>query len=106
MTDTKVRPPTLTLHDQVVEPLRLPRLDGRFLRALRLQLGMSRAVLALKLGLNERTLERWEQDRSRPTAEATALLLLVRDDPGLLARLETLARASVRRPVPPARRRP
>jgi putative transcriptional regulator len=94
---------TLTLHDHVVEPLRLPRLDGRALREVRTRLGMSRAVFALKLGLQERTLERWEQGRSRPPAEACALILLVRHFPDTLTRLEALAQGARR---PRARRRP
>jgi putative transcriptional regulator len=105
VTASKSQPLAQTLHAHVVEPLRLPTLDGHSLREVRRRLGLSRAVFALKLGLNERTLERWEQGRSRPTAEATALLLLVRDDPDTLERLEALARAASRRLVPPARRR-
>jgi putative transcriptional regulator len=41
--------------------------------------------------MNERTLEKWEQGRAKPNPQATALILLVRKYPDMLARLETLA---------------
>ena len=54
-------------------------------------LKMSRHVLAFKLGVNPRTLERWEQGRSKPNEQAAALIWLVRKYPDTLERLESLA---------------
>lgn len=34
---------------------------------------MSRQVFAYKIGVNPRTLERWEQGRSKPNEQAAAL---------------------------------
>jgi len=54
---------------------------------------MSRPAFAYRLGVNPRTLERWEQGRSKPNDQAAALILLVRKYPDMLARLEELAEA-------------
>jgi putative transcriptional regulator len=52
---------------------------------------MSRRVFAFRLGVNPRTLERWEQGRSKPNDQAVALIWLVRRYPDTLERLESLA---------------
>ena len=52
---------------------------------------MSRSAFAHRLGVNPRTLERWEQGRSKPNDQAAALILLVRKYPDTLARLEAVA---------------
>ena len=54
-------------------------------------LKMSRQVFAFKIGVNPRTLERWEQGRSKPNEQAAALIWLVRKYPDTLKRLESLA---------------
>jgi putative transcriptional regulator len=54
---------------------------------------MSRQAFAFRLGVNPRTLERWEQGRSKPNDQAAALILLVSNYPDTLDRLEALATA-------------
>lgn len=54
-------------------------------------LNRSRQVFAFKLGVNPRTLERWEQGRSKPNEQAAALIWLVRKYLDTLKRLESLA---------------
>jgi putative transcriptional regulator len=61
------------------------------LRETRESLHMSRQVFALKLGVNPRTLERWEQGRSKPNEQAAALFWLVRKYADTLERLESLS---------------
>jgi len=80
---------TLRTHD--VEPITVPTVDPEFVRETREALHMSRQVFAFKIGVNPRTLERWEQGRSRPNEQASALIRLVRKYPDTLARLETLS---------------
>ena len=55
-------------------------------------LGRKRVLFdfAFKLGVNPRTLERWEQGR-KPNEQAAALIWLVRKYPDTLKRLESLA---------------
>ena len=51
---------------------------------LRTWLHCSRAVVARRLRINERTLENWKQGRGRPNPHAAALVLLVREYPDAL----------------------
>jgi putative transcriptional regulator len=68
----------------------LPKMSPRFIRETRTRLNMSRGVFAVLMRVKPRTLERWEQGRSRPNDQAVALLLLVRRFPETLAHLESL----------------
>ncbi len=81
----------LTLRTHQVEPLFVPPVDPTFVRETRERLHMSRPVFALKIGVNARTLERWEQGRSKPNEQASALIRLVRKYPDTLDRLASLA---------------
>ncbi len=81
----------LTLRTHRVEPVTLPSVDADFVRETREGLRMSRQVFAFKIGVNPRTLERWEQGRSRPNDQAVALIWLVRKFPDTLDRLQSLA---------------
>ncbi len=82
----------LTLRTHEVAPIVVPSLNPQLVRETREALHMSRQVFAFKLGVNPRTLERWEQGRSRPNEQAAALIWLVRKYPDTLARLESLSR--------------
>lgn len=84
----------LTLRTHQVERIVLPALDPEVVRETREALHMSRQVFAFKLGINPRTLERWEQGRSKPNEQAAALIWLVRRFPDTLDRLESLARSA------------
>ena len=81
----------ITLRTHSVEPLVLPPVDPDFVRQTREAMRMSRQVFAFRLGVNPRTLERWEQGRSRPNEQAAALLWLVRKYPDTLRRLESIS---------------
>jgi putative transcriptional regulator len=81
----------LTLRTHEIEPIALPRLRPKLLRETREALNMSRQVFAFRLGVNPRTLERWEQGRSKPNEQAAALIWLVRKYPDTLERLESLS---------------
>jgi putative transcriptional regulator len=81
----------LTLRTHHVEPISLPELEPRVVRETRESLHMSRQAFAFKLGVNPRTLERWEQGRSKPNEQAAALIWLVRKYPDTLERLESLS---------------
>ena len=81
----------LTLRSYKVEQVPLPTVDSSLILDTRKKLHCSRAVLARKLRINERTLEKWEQGRAKPNPQAAALVLLVRKYPDTLERLEQLA---------------
>ena len=81
----------VTLKTHRVEPISVPSVDPDFVRETREALNMSRQVFAFKIGVNPRTLERWEQGRSKPNEQASALIRLVRKYPDTLQRLESLS---------------
>jgi putative transcriptional regulator len=81
----------LTLRTHQVEPIAVPAVDPDFVRETREALHMSRRVFAFKIGVNPRTLERWEQGRSKPNEQASVLIRLVRKYPDTLDRLESLS---------------
>jgi putative transcriptional regulator len=81
----------LTLKTRSVEPITFPPIGPDIVRETREALNMSRHVFAFKIGVNPRTLERWEQGRSKPNDQAAALIWLVRKYPDTLERLESLA---------------
>jgi putative transcriptional regulator len=54
------------------------------------QLHMSRAVFAIKLGVSIRTLEKWEQGKTMPNDQAITLILMVKQYPDTLERLEKI----------------
>jgi putative transcriptional regulator len=81
----------LTLRTHQVEPITVPGVDPDFVRETREALHMSRQVFAFKIGVNPRTLERWEQGRSKPNEQASALIRLVQKYPDTLQRLESLS---------------
>ena len=81
----------LTLRSYKVKAARLPRVNAKTIRETRELLNCSRPVFARKLHINERTLEKWEQGRAKPNPQAATLLLLVRQYPDTLDRLEDLA---------------
>ena len=81
----------ITLRSHHIMPLSLPSIDEQTIRDTRERLHMSRSAFAHRLGVNPRTLERWEQGRSKPNDQAAALILLVRKYPDTLARLEAVA---------------
>jgi putative transcriptional regulator len=81
----------ITLRSHHITPLSLPSIDEHTIRNTRERLHMSRSAFAHRLGVNPRTLERWEQGRSKPNDQAAALILLVRKYPDTLTRLAALA---------------
>ena len=87
----KHREGKLTLKSHKIEPLHLPKVDGKMIRTLRESLDVSQGVFASLLQVNPRTLANWEQNRSNPNDQAAALILLVREFPDTLNRLRKLA---------------
>lgn len=81
----------LTLRTHRPEPRPLPKVTAALVRQTREGLQMSQGVFAHKLGVNPRTLERWEQGRSKPNDQAAVLILLVRRFPDTLDRLDAIA---------------
>ena len=60
---------------------RVTRLTEPDVRAIREAADISQARFAKCIGVNLRTLQNWEQQRTRPTGAARALLKIVASDP-------------------------
>ena len=68
-----------------------PLVNADLIRDTREQMKMSRGVFARYLNISARTLENWEQGRSKPNEQAATLILLVREFPDTLTKLKKLA---------------
>lgn len=64
-----------------VSGARAHRLDESDVRSIREAARISQAQFAKLIGVNLRTLQNWEQQRTRPTGPARALLKIVASDP-------------------------
>jgi len=81
----------ITLKTYRVDPKAKPEITPEIIRNTREQLNLSRPVFAHELHVSPRTLEKWEQGRSKPNDQAATLIMLVRKYPDTLQRLKKLA---------------
>ncbi|MGF6592213.1 helix-turn-helix domain-containing protein [Pseudomonas sp. 2835] len=81
----------LTLRSHKIQLAELMDVSAKELVAIRERLNMSRAVFAMYLRTNARTLENWEQGRARPNAQAMTLIRLVEKFPETVEHLAALA---------------
>ncbi len=79
-----------TLKTVRVEPRPLPELTPEAIRGIRDRLDVSRAVFVHMIRVPVRTVERWEQGRSRPPESAAALILMAQKYPDTFERLASL----------------
>ena len=79
-----------TLRTVRIEPRPLPELTPYAIREIRDRLDVSRAVFAHMIRVPARTVERWEQGRSRPPHSAAALILMAQKYPDTFDRLASL----------------
>lgn len=79
-----------TLRTHAVEFKPAPEVKPRDLVRVRENLKISRALFAVYLRTNVRTLENWEQGRAKPNAQAALLISLVKRFPDTVQRLAVL----------------
>jgi putative transcriptional regulator len=79
---------TLRTHSLEYKPA--PTLTPKELIRVRKSLKLSRAVFAIYLRTNVRTLENWEQGRAKPNAQAALLINLVKRYPDTVQRLANI----------------
>lgn len=77
----------ISLRTHVFEQKPQLKIDAALIRKTREQLGLSRAVFAMRLRVRLRTLEKWEQGTTVPNEQAAALILMTRKYPDTLNRL-------------------
>ena len=79
---------TLRTHSMEFKPP--PTITPRELVRVRKDLKLSRALFAIYLRTNVRTLENWEQGRAKPNAQAALLINLVKHYPDTVQRLASI----------------
>ena len=86
----EVRQGKRTLRTHAVEYKPAPKVTPKELIRVREDLKISRALFAVYLRTNVRTLENWEQGRAKPNAQAALLINLVKRYPDTVQRLATI----------------
>ena len=79
-----------TLRTHTLEYKPAPKVTPKELIRVREDLKISRALFAVYLRTNVRTLENWEQGRAKPNAQAALLINLVKRYPDTVQRLATI----------------
>ena len=79
-----------TLRTHALEYKPAPKVTPKELIRVREDLKISRALFAVYLRTNVRTLENWEQGRAKPNAQAALLINLVKRYPDTVQRLATI----------------
>ncbi len=79
-----------TLRTHALEYKPAPEVTPKELIRVRESLNLSRALFAVYLRTNVRTLENWEQGRARPNAQAALLINLVKQYPDTVQRLAAI----------------
>jgi putative transcriptional regulator len=79
---------TLRTHPPEFKPV--PAVNPKDLIRLRESLNLSRALFAVYLRTNVRTLENWEQGRAKPNTQAALLINLAKRFPDTVQRLATV----------------
>lgn len=80
----------ITLRETAVEKLPAPDVTAAEIVALRKKMRMSQQVFARRIRTSAETLRNWEQDKSRPNAQAALLIRLVSKYPDTIERLSRL----------------
>ena len=79
-----------TLRTHSIEFKPAPEVTAKELVRVRQHLKLSRALFAVYLRTNVRTLENWEQGRAKPNAQAALLINLVKRYPDTVERLAAI----------------
>lgn len=88
LADARLGKRTLRTHSVEFKPA--PTLTPKELIRVRKDLKLSRALFAIYLRTNVRTLENWEQGRAKPNAQAALLINLVKRYPDTVQRLASI----------------
>jgi putative transcriptional regulator len=79
-----------TLRTHAIDYKPAPTVTPKELIRVRKKLKLSRALFAVYLRTNVRTLENWEQGRAKPNAQAALLINLVKRYPDTVQRLASI----------------
>jgi putative transcriptional regulator len=88
LADARLGKRTLRTHSMEFKPP--PTVTPKEVIRVRKNLKLSRALFAIYLRTNVRTLENWEQGRAKPNAQAALLINLVKHYPDTVERLASI----------------
>lgn len=88
LADARLKKRTLRTHSMEYKPA--PTVTPKELIRVRKDLKLSRALFAVYLRTNVRTIENWEQGRAKPNAQAALLINLVKHYPDIVQRLASI----------------
>lgn len=88
LADARLGKRTLRTHSMEYKPA--PTVTPKELIRVRKNLKLSRALFAVYLRTNVRTIENWEQGRAKPNAQAALLINLVKHYPDTVQRLASI----------------
>ena len=88
LADARLGKRTLRTHSMEYKPA--PTVTPKELIRVRKDLKLSRALFAVYLRTNVRTIENWEQGRAKPNAQAALLINLVKHYPDTVQRLASI----------------
>lgn len=74
----------------VIEDNDLSYIDGKFLRNLRMSLGMSQLLFVNYLGVTKKAIEKWEQGANKINPPTVRLLYLIDKNPEILENFRTV----------------
>lgn len=77
----------LTLRQSTAKPMPVPSVPAEEIVMLRKRMKMSQAVFAQRIRTSPATLRNWEQDKSKPNAQAALLIKLVAEYPDMINRM-------------------
>ncbi|WP_249672048.1 helix-turn-helix domain-containing protein [Pseudomonas abieticivorans] len=80
----------ITLRQHTIEDKPAPEISAQEIVALRDKLHMSQSVFARRIRTSTSTLRNWEQEKSKPNAQAALLIKLVEQYPDMVERLGTV----------------
>jgi putative transcriptional regulator len=80
----------ITLRHVDVESMPAPTVTAKEIVALRKKMRMSQQVFARRIRTSPETLRNWEQDKSKPNAQAALLIRLVKQYPDMVERLASV----------------
>lgn len=80
----------ITLRKTALEAKPAPQVTAEEIISLRTRMKMSQAVFARYMRTSTETLRNWEQEKSKPNAQAALLIKLVEQYPDMAERLEAV----------------
>ena len=74
----------------IIEEPDFSKIDGKYLRAFRMQMKMSQVLFADYLGVSKKAIEKWEQGKNKVNPVVARMIYLIEKDPNILSMLKNI----------------